>query len=436
METKRDKILHSEPVREIMGTPPRNLITWGTSIMAVLFVMFLLAAWFIEYPDIIPAQIEITSRRPPVTITARANGKISELMVADKDEISAGTILAVIESAAFYEEIVEMEAFLSNAGITENIDPESLPELKRLGELQQPFIHFIQSYNRRQNYITNDYLGNRINALNDEINASRQYIEALRLKEKLLLSDLELETKRFRRDSVLMVSGTISQAEYEKSQQVLLSGKMVLQQMRLEILSDLINLNRKKQEVQDIAIKRDEELQQLSLVAEGARYELFGALDVWKDRFLLVSPVDGQVAFLKFWSRDQFVSEGDRIMTVVPAEQGEFIGRATLAMQKSGKVKAGMPVSIKLSGFPYLEFGLVSGVVNSISLVPDDDMYTLEIGLPDGLKTIYGNELPYNQNLSGIAEIMTDNMNLLQKIVYPFRYLLTKNRVKETALQQ
>lgn len=436
MEIKREKILHSEPVREIMGTPPRSLIAWGTSIMAVLFIMFLLAAWLIEYPDIIPAQIEITSRRPPVTITAKADGKISELMVADKDEIQAGTILAVIESSAFYEEIVELEGFLSNSGFTENTNPESLPQLKRLGELQQTFSQYIQAYNRLHFYKVNDYLGNRINALNEEINASRQYIEALRLKENLLISDQELVTKRFRRDSVLMISGTISQAEYEKSLQSLLAGKMVLQQMRLEILSDLINLNRKKQEVQDIALKREQELQQLILVTEGARSELFGALDVWKDRFLLISPVDGQVTFLKFWSRDQFVSEGDRIMTVVPTEQGEFIGRATLAMQKSGKVKAGMPVSIKLSGFPYLEFGLVRGVVNSISLVPDDEMYSVEIGLPDGLKTIYGNELPYNQNMTGLAEIMTDNVNLLQKIVYPFKYLLTKNKVKDPALQQ
>jgi multidrug resistance efflux pump len=432
MEIKRDRILHSEPVREIMGTPPRNLITWGTSIMAVLFVMFLLAAWFIEYPDIIPAQIEITSRRPPVTITARADGKISELMVADKDEIPAGTILAVIESAAYYGDIVELESSLSNTSITQNTNPELLPQLKRLGELQQPFSHFIQSYNRLHNYITNDYLGNRINALKDEINASRQYIEALRLKEKLLLSDQELEIKRFRRDSLLMISGTISQAEYEKSLQALLAGKMVLQQMRLDILSDLINLNRKEQEVQDLALKRDEEVQQLILIAEGARSELSGALDIWKNRFLLVSPVAGQVTFLRFWSRDQVVSAGDGIMTVVPAEQGEFIGRATLAMQKSGKVRAGMPVSIKLSGYPYLEFGLVRGAVNSISLVPDDNMYSVEIGLPEGLTTNYGKELPYNQNMSGIAEIMTDNMNLLQKIVYPFKYLLTKNRVIET----
>ena len=118
-------------------------------------------------------------------------------------------------------------------------------------------------------------------------------------------------------------------------------------------------------------------------------------------------------------------------MTVVPENQGDFVGRIMLGMQKSGKVKPGMLVNIKLSGFPYLEFGMVRGVVISRSMVPEGERYYVELSLPDGLNTLYDKQLPFSQNMKGTAEIMTDNLNLLQKIVDPIRYLIIKNRTSE-----
>jgi len=61
-------------------------------------------------------------------------------------------------------------------------------------------------------------------------------------------------------------------------------------------------------------------------------------------------------------------------------------------------------------------------------MVPSGDAYVIEIELPDGLTTLYGKTLEFTQNMQGTAEIITENIRLLQKIVNPFRYLVTKNR--------
>jgi HlyD family secretion protein len=87
-----------------------------------------------------------------------------------------------------------------------------------------------------------------------------------------------------------------------------------------------------------------------------------------------------------------------------------------------------MLVNIKLSGYPYLEYGMVRGVVKSKSMVPSGDAYVIEIELPDGLTTLYGKPLEFTQNMQGTAEIITENIRLLQKIVNPFRYMVSKNR--------
>ncbi len=97
-------------------------------------------------------------------------------------------------------------------------------------------------------------------------------------------------------------------------------------------------------------------------------------------------------------------------------------------MNRSGKVKTGQTVNIKLSGYPYLEYGMVRGVVKSISLVPSNDSYVIELSLPSGLTTLYGKNLDFTQNMQGTAEIITDDLSLLQKILNPFRYLVSRNK--------
>jgi hypothetical protein len=97
-------------------------------------------------------------------------------------------------------------------------------------------------------------------------------------------------------------------------------------------------------------------------------------------------------------------------------------------MQRSGKVKNGQMVNIKLSGYPYLEYGIVRGIVRSKSLVPSSDAYIIEVDLPNGLSTLYGIKLDFTQNMQGTAEIITEDLRLFQKIINPFRYLISRNK--------
>ena len=151
-------------------------------------------------------------------------------------------------------------------------------------------------------------------------------------------------------------------------------------------------------------------------------------INLWKNTYLLISPIQGVVSFTKFWSANQSVIKDEPVVSIVPLEPGNFLGRINLKMQRSGKVKSGMLVNIKLSGYPYLEYGIVRGIVKSKSLVPSGDAYVIDIALPNGLTTLYGKPLDFTQNMQGTAEIITEDIRLLQKIVNPFRYMISKNK--------
>jgi hypothetical protein len=79
----------------------------------------------------------------------------------------------------------------------------------------------------------------------------------------------------------------------------------------------------------------------------------------------------------------------------------------------------GQQVNIKFAHYPYREYGMVTGIVERISLVPADNFYVVEVSLPEGLRTSYGKTLPFTQEMPGTAEIITEERRLLARFLQP-----------------
>lgn len=205
-------------------------------------------------------------------------------------------------------------------------------------------------------------------------------------------------------------------------------GRNDLQQVKLEIAAKIIEMSGKQQLLQEYIINRVEENEKLSGTLDESFTNLKAQLKIWENNYLLISPVSGVVSFTKYWSENQSVNKDEPVLSIIPSEQGDYIGRIYLKMQRSGKVKPGQMVNIKLSSYPYMEYGMVRGIIKTKSLVPAGDAYVIEFELPEGLISLYGKKLEFTQNMQGTAEIITEDMRLLQKIVNPFRYLLSKNK--------
>ena len=118
---------------------------------------------------------------------------------------------------------------------------------------------------------------------------------------------------------------------------------------------------------------------------------------------------------------------GNTIFTIVPSETTKIIGKALLPLQGSGKVKIGQKVNIKFLGYPYMEYGMIRGIVRKISIVPDGDSYMVEIDLPEGMVSNYGIEIEFTQEMKGTAEIITENLRIIERLLNPIKALLKKN---------
>ncbi len=97
----------------------------------------------------------------------------------------------------------------------------------------------------------------------------------------------------------------------------------------------------------------------------------------------------------------------------------KFKGLVKLRQNFAGKVKVGQQVNLKFVTYPYMEFGLLKGIVNKISSIPTGDYYALEVGLPDKLISTYGKRFDFRYELIGTAEIITEDQSLLERILHP-----------------
>ena len=168
---------------------------------------------------------------------------------------------------------------------------------------------------------------------------------------------------------------------------------------------------------------------------EQSRQQLLAQIAQWREQYVITSPAEGCVSLQRYWSRNQHVSTGEVIASVVPNGELAVVGRMQVASASFGKVRTGQQVLVKLNGFPYMEFGVLHGTVHSISAVPEQQqtqsgtsiVYTVEVEFPADLRTSYRRELPLIQQMDGSGEIITDDMRLIEQFIRPIVSLF-KNR--------
>ncbi|MFZ4477298.1 MAG: HlyD family secretion protein, partial [Saprospiraceae bacterium] len=144
---------------------------------------------------------------------------------------------------------------------------------------------------------------------------------------------------------------------------------------------------------------------------------LQGSIARWKQAYLLIAPIAGNVSLnSNTVAERQFVKNGEVVLTLVPPSSDTLFGRMSLRISGSGKVEEKQRVIIKLDNYPYHEYGTVEGIVLSKSLVPRDNAYRVQVLLKNGLRSSYGRELTFQQQLQGNAEIVTEEKSFLRRI--------------------
>lgn len=141
------------------------------------------------------------------------------------------------------------------------------------------------------------------------------------------------------------------------------------------------------------------------------------AVNEWEKAYLLVSPMDGHIAFMQLWEGSQYVNADETMFVIISNHDSSYKGKSLLPMQEAGKVRIGQRVIVRLTGFSEQEYGFVEGKVVSLSPVPDEEgNYVMEIGFSDDALLKDGKTFLAMKVIMGTAEIIINDCNLLERL--------------------
>ena len=423
MEDLNDGLkIYSEEVRDVLSDPPKAILRWGNTILFGFIMVLLLISWFIKYPDVITTQIVITTNVPPQKLVAKTSGKIEVILVNDKSVISKNRPISVIENSANYNDVFLLKSIVDTINIDKNKFPFEQLNSAQLGEIESTYALF-------QKEVVADELNSKLQPY--KVEGAAQNYETLQLKERLNLlesqksnnqSELILQKNDLDRYDGLYKKGIIATQELEKHKltylQVERNYKSLLSTIS-QLKSSLNELNKNSKTTQ---INESKENINLERNVIQSFYQLKKAIKDWELNYVFRSSIDGKISFLQLWAENQTVNAGDNVFVIIPINESGYIGKIKAPAQNSGKIKLGQTVNIRLANYPDREFGMIEGTIKAISLTPDKEGNLLiDIDLPNGLATSYNKQIVFQQEMSGTADIVTEDLRLIERLLYQFR---------------
>lgn len=423
--------LRSEEFQEVQGAIPPWILRWGITIVAIFIFILLFGSAVFKYPDIISSTVTLTGTSPVTGIVARSSGNIYKLFISDNQVVKSGEYLAIIENSANMDNVFMLKQYLKQ--INGNLDSISSlpPKNMNLGNIQSLYSSFYITLSDYFQFNQLDYYKKKIDFMKDRINRNEQYLNNLKRQKILIEKQLSISQKQYMRDSSLNKRGVLSNEEIEKSYSQSLQGHLSLENMHATIESMQIQIVQLRESLLDTEYQYLDKKHTLETQLKSYITQLQTEIQIWELNYVIIAPINGKITFTKYWVENQNVTEGEEVFNVIPFKNGELIGKALLPIERSGKVKIGQNVNISFSNFPDTEFGVIKGVVRNISRVPlknqDVNNYIVEIKLPEGLKTTYNKRLPFLPEMEGKADIITDDLSLLERFILPIKKVLKES---------
>lgn len=434
--------LRSKAFQEVLGEPPSWLLRWGISAILLAFIALFVVGYFLEYPETVTASIRLETTNPPIELGAPALGNITYFLPEDtlvkKDDVLA----RISDGIGNFDDILA----LNNAIGSFTIDSKVLPNLTpfqntNIGLIEPDLLQYIQMYQGNgvsPNALKTQSIDNfnrNVQTINSEIAVLENRITD---KEKAIgdipkriksLQDAFLKKNSKTKDKIVRDSLNIGYQTIVtqlRSEKELLEGEIIglnndIDQKRREIKDREIAKSNYQTSIQGNQVTRKQSIA-LSFSI------LKNRLQEWSAKHIIRAPESGTLVHQgKLKSKEYLVDVGDKIFAIIPPGAEESIeGKLYLSSQESVKIKVGQPVKIKFNAFRPSEYGLLSGEVIDKATIPKNGQYLITVSLSDRMKTSKDKLIPFEHQMQGEAEIITEDRRFTDLIFDQFKEMLRR----------
>jgi multidrug resistance efflux pump len=436
IDKPEDILLREEDeVQYLLGKPPEWILRRGTGITMAGAILAIVVAWFIRYPDVVTAPVSIVTDRPAIRLVSVSGGTIADVLVKEKDQVAAGDVLICIDNPANWEHVLALEqqldAFLSDSLSSSDPTTENLLSDWELGSMQSSYSEWLAELEKFLLGRGRLYSIQSVAALRQQIKDLQLLNSSLQQQEETAKKEMELAELRLTRSEAKFKQGAIKEPELQIDKEIHLDKKSKVEALQTEQLNNQVKIGNLRKELADMGFSQLGGMRSSDIRLQELTRNLKSEILFWKQNHLVMAPVDGIVSLASNWTNGQYLQPGQEVVTLLaPEGQGNIHAQGLLPTTGAGKVAQGMSVRIRLAGFPYKEYGVLTGHVRDIALAPVSTdtapSYRIDIELPDGLKTNYDRSLPLLRESQGTAYIITERRNLLQRLFEPL-YSAMKN---------
>jgi HlyD family secretion protein len=427
-ETHNEIKLLSTEVQEIISNKPnwilRNVITLFFLIIASLIGV----TFFISYPDIVNGKAKLTSINAPKEVKTKIEGKLIKLMAVEGKLVKQYEILGFVESRADHNEVLLLSASIDSLqnlvqrNETENIPQHLTQSFQNLGEVQQAYQSFMQSFILFNQYLSSGYYLKKKRMLQGDV-VYMQRLHANLVQQKMMQQeDVGLAKETFNSSKSLQEDKVISPLDYRNEKSKYIGKALSIPQISSAIISNESSQHEKQKEI----LQLENEIAQQKNIFTQSLNTLKAQLDDWKNKYLLIAPTAGKIAFASFLQENQQLQNNQTICFINP-ENTQYFAEVYIPQSNFGKVKQGQKVLLKLPAYPFQEFGAVTGKLDFISSIATDTGYLAKVLLPNGLQTNYKKQVQYHEGLSAQAEIITEDLKLSDRLLNQLRSVIKNN---------
>lgn len=430
MEEHEKIELRSDDVQEIIGTPPRWIVRWGTLIVSSAVIAIVAMSFFVEYPDKVIGEVIVTTKIAPVRVNARQSGNIDELFVEDGAKVEIGDVLLVMQDAADYLDVDDLEELMEdfqdwNKAELYEYDPNEFPELS-LGNLQPLYSQLQTDFKSFQFFEQSQAGSKQVSGIRNQISEIRSSIKILEKQKKSAEDVVKFHEKRYEEFIDLVKNGSLARKFLEDQGVEVLNAKAKVQNLEDQISDRGLNISGLSGQIQTIQSSSSESTNDKYTKLQSSINVLISAMDRWNEDNIVLSSIDGKISMVNNWSERQYINQGTEIMAILPdnMEDDNLFVQLFIPITGSGKVEIGQRVLLKFANYPYREFGQVDAEVVDLPGLQRDNRWPVRIKLTNGLKTRSGKTLKFEQEMRGRGDIITENRTvftrIFENIIKPF----------------
>jgi multidrug resistance efflux pump len=424
MQKTKDNIkLRNDEVQEILSHVPTWMVRWGTTLLFMLVLSALFLAWLIKYPDVIPGEVIITTSSPTIKVVTKNAGELGQLMFDDQQTVRQGQVIATIQSALdangkeYLETLAQdLRAVLDDDDFEFRLDDHNMI----FGVVHDSYTSLDAAVSKYMFFLSNNTQTFDIENTGSQISNHKGLKRENQGQLKLTEEQLVWTSEKFDSDQLLYAQELISKLDFYEANKALNKAHTDIGDLRKLILQNSISITELEKELVRLQSEYKKERNDYIRTIDIHLNTIESAVQNWERGFELKAPIDGKLSYLNHLAEHQFIEIETPLFAIVPQDQ-HFVGYLMVSQIGVGKVAIGQRVMVKLDNYPSHEYGRLIGIVSAISQLPEEKRYRVEFELINGMTSDYHKVLEYMPEMGGAAEVITDDLRLLQRIFSQFR---------------